>query len=380
MNGRLACGLIMVDLRGALYGGGGWGSFPPPDLPVTPLPYAGEGTERRWLALRTANRIIQQHAAPAFRLGSCPLDGRLSPVLEAAADLVLVQPLVQVQPFQDELRRRRHRRLALARPQLLDRGVQPLRLLHQLRVVRRGRLVAHLHREAGLELRHYALQLAQPELAVEHRQGRPLDQPVDDLLLAPLLNRLELQLAADRGHQVRQVADPRHDLLLVQTDRPPEGVGQKRLVVGYRGADGDAGALVDIRAAAGQPRHLGDDLLHVRGDVDRGLLLVLEVRSLLLHDGDLRLHVLRVVGADLGAVAVLQRRDDAAAVRVVLWVGGSDDEDVQRQADTVAADLDVALLHDVQQPHLDALRQVRQLVDAEDAAVVAGDQAVVDRE
>ena len=90
--------------------------------------------------------------------------------------------------------------------------------------------------------------------------------------------------------------------------------------------------------------------------------------------------LLRVVGADLGAVAVLERRDDAAAVGVVLRVGGGDDEDVERQADAVAADLDVALFHDVEEADLDALGEVGQLVDAEDAAVGARDQAVVDRQ
>ncbi len=78
------------------------------------------------------------------------------------------------------------------------------------------------------------------------------------------------------------------------------------------------------------------------------------------------------MGADLRPVAVLQRRDDAAAVRVVLGVRGGHDEHVERQADPVAPDLDVPLLHDVEEAHLDALRQVGQLVDAEDAAVVRG--------
>src|SRR3989304_10433273 len=56
----------------------------------------------------------------------------LSPVLEAAADLVLVQPLVQGQPLQDELRRRGDRRLALARPPLLHGGVPRPRLPQHL--------------------------------------------------------------------------------------------------------------------------------------------------------------------------------------------------------------------------------------------------------
>ena len=84
--------------------------------------------------------------------------------------------------------------------------------------------------------------------------------------------------------------------------------------------------------------------------------------------------------ADLGAEAVLQRRDDAAPVRVVLGVGRGDEVDVEREADLVAPHLHVALLEHVEQADLDALGEVGQLVDGEDAAVGAGHEAVVQRE
>jgi hypothetical protein len=64
------------------------------------------------------------------------------------------------------------------------------------------------------------------------------------------------------------------------------------------------------------------------------------------------------VGADLGAEAVLERRDDPAAVGVVLGVRGRDEQQVERQAQRVAADLDVALLQHVEQRDLDALGEV----------------------
>ena len=130
--------------------------------------------------------------------------------------------------------------------------------------------------------------------------------------------------------------------------------------------------------AAGEARDLDDDLLHVLRDVDRAVAVVLEVRCAPARRSSISCSaLLRVVRADLRAVAVLQRRDDAAAVRVVLRVGGGDDEHVERQAQPVAADLHVALFHDVEQADLDALGEVGELVDAEDAAVVARDQAVV---
>ena len=53
---------------------------------------------------------------------------------------------------------------------------------------------------------------------------------------------------------------------------------------------------------------------------------------------------------------------------------------VERQADLVAADLHVALLEHVEQADLDALGEVGELVDGEDAAVGARHQAVVQRQ
>ena len=98
------------------------------------------------------------------------------------------------------------------------------------------------------------------------------------------------------------------------------------------------------------------------------------------HDGDLGVDIERVVGADLAAEAVLQRRDDAAAVGVVLRVGTGHQQHVERQPDLVAADLHVALLEHVEQTDLDALGEVGELVDREDATVGAWHEPVVQRE
>ena len=106
----------------------------------------------------------------------------------------------------------------------------------------------------------------------------------------------------------------------------------------------------------------------------------LEPLLLLADDRQLVVERPRVVRPDLRPEAVLERRDDPAAARVVLGVGAGDDEEVERQADREAADLDVALLEDVEQADLDPLGEVRQLVDREDAAVRARDQAVVERQ
>ena len=94
-------------------------------------------------------------------------------------------------------------------------------------------------------------------------------------------------------------------------------------------------------------------------------------------DGDALFDGLGVVGADLAADAVFERGDDLAAGGVVLGVGGEDDGDVEREADGVALNLDVAFLHDVEEGDLDLAGEVGDLVDGEDAAVGAGEQAVV---
>ena len=134
---------------------------------------------------------------------------------------------------------------------------------------------------------------------------------------------------------------------------------------------GDPRALVDRGRGAQRPGEARDDL-------DEGVGHGGDEVRLLADDGHLVVELARVVGADLGAEAVLERGDDPAAVGVVLGVGAGDDEHVERQPQHVAADLDVALLHDVEHRHLDALGEVGQLVDRDDAAVAARDEAEVD--
>ncbi len=86
------------------------------------------------------------------------------------------------------------------------------------------------------------------------------------------------------------------------------------------------------------------------------------------------------MGRDLGSDAVLERRDDLAPRRVVLRIRRKDQGDVEVQAYGVAFDLDVAFLHDVEEAHLNLARQVGQLVDGEDAAIGARQQAEMHRE
>ena len=211
------------------------------------------------------------------------------------------------------------------------------------------------------------------------REHGLLDEPLDHLALVPVSRRLELDLPGRRRERGAEVRDPRHGERLAEPHRPAEGVRHEVLVVADRHADADPAPLADLGAPAGEVRQLGDDLLHVRRHLDL-VAVRSEARGLLVHDADLVGERPRVVRAHLRAEAVLERGDDAPAVRVVLGIRRGDDEEVERQAHQVASDLDVSLLHDVEEPHLDALGEIRQLVQDEDAAVRPREQAVVDRQ
>ena len=67
-------------------------------------------------------------------------------------------------------------------------------------------------------------------------------------------------------------------------------------------------------------------------------------------------------------------------MRVVLGIRRRDEQHVKRQPDLVPADLHVAFLQDVEQRHLDPLRQIGKLVDRDDAPVGPGDESEMDRE
>ena len=239
-------------------------------------------------------------------------------------------------------------------------------------------LVADLDGEAAaVESLHQVAELLHREVAAEDVVARGAHQLLEHRAVVAVLPGLELDLARGGRGQRGQVADARHRLALPGAQRPAQRAGGEVLVVRGGQPDRDAAALIDLRMAARDMRELGDDLLHEAGDGDRDRHVV-ERHALLLGDGDLVVEGARVVGADLRAEAVLERRDDAAAVGVVLGVRGRDHEHVERQAQPVAADLHVALFDDVEQTDLDALGEVGQLVDREDAAVGARDQPVVD--
>src|SRR5712692_6412150 len=131
-----------------------------------------------------------------------------------------------------------------------------------------------------------------------------------------------------------------------------------------------------VRAAARKVRELRDDLLH------EGRKHELEILGnrvpLRLHDLHLFADAEWIVRAYLRPESVFERGDDATPRCVVLGVRARDHEQVKRKTDPIPANLYVLLFHDVEEADLDSLRKVGELVDAEDPAIGARQQAVVD--
>src|ERR1700687_18953 len=84
------------------------------------------------------------------------------------------------------------------------------------------------------------------------------------------------------------------------------------------------------------------------------------------------------MGPNLCADAVFQRSDDFSARGVILGIGGENEEHVEREAQGIALNLDVALLHDVEEADLNFSGEVGELIDGKDAAIGSRKKAAVD--
>ena len=100
---------------------------------------------------------------------------------------------------------------------------------------------------------------------------------------------------------------------------------------------------------------------------------------LLLGDADAFFQRAGIVRANLRADAIFERRYNLAARRIVLRVRGENQRHVQRQAQRIAFDLDIALLHDVEHADLNFSREVGQFIDGKEPAVCARKQPVMNR-
>ena len=188
---------------------------------------------------------------------------------------------------------------------------------------------------------------------------------------AALFTGLEFQLAAQHVDHRAQIDHPGHRFGLAQDSAAVPGRCRDSLGGGDREPGRNPGALVHRMRLAQQAGEATDDLQQV-GRHRRGQM------RLLADDADLGVEVAGVVGADLGAEPVLERGDDPAAVGVILGIGAGHNQHVQWQPQGVAAHLDVAFLHHVEHGDLDALGEVGQFVDRDDAAVRPRDEPVGD--
>ena len=94
----------------------------------------------------------------------------------------------------------------------------------------------------------------------------------------------------------------------------------------------------------------------------------------------LELQFCRIVRHDLGADAILQRRDDLSARRVVFRIRRKHEHHIERQTHRITLNLHVAFLHDVEETDLNLAGEIGQLVDRKDAAIRARQQTVVNRQ
>ena len=164
-----------------------------------------------------------------------------------AADRVLVEPLREVEALEDELDRRRGAGGRLPHVEVGERRPQRRHVGEQLGVLRRRDVLARVHDLAAVEgVDHLGEPLGagpRPE-RLEHRRA---DDAVEHLLLAPVVDRLELELARGARHQRFEVADARHHLVLAVAQRAARRVGDQRLVVRDREPHRHARPLVDVR-------------------------------------------------------------------------------------------------------------------------------------
>ena len=152
---------------------------------------------------------------------------------------------------------------------------------------------------------------------------------------------LEFQFAGDSGQCGVQVADARQYQRFAVQQRAPFRIRDDELQRGDRQTLAHAAALVDSLVFACGKRNLLHDLPQIWRNLEIG-----EVAfgpGLLGGDGQALFDIFRIVRANLRADAILERRNDFAARRVILRIGGEDERDVEFKANGIALNLYVAL-------------------------------------
>ncbi len=189
----------------------------------------------------------------------------------------------------------------------------------------------------------------------------------------------EFEFAGDGRERSVEIGDAADGVCFAGASGALLGAADQIFESGDRKTLADAGAFVNALVIARLERDFLDNFAKVIGNFDSEFVIAVDP-GFLGGDGDTFLNGGGIVGANFGSDTVFERGDDFAASGVVIGIGGEDEKDVKRKAEGIALNLNVALLHDVEEADLDFAGEVGKFVDGEDAAIGAGKQAVVNGE
>src|SRR5581483_2424390 len=282
------------------------------------------------------------------------------------------------QRFQDELAGGRRQRQIGARREshVSDHSQQTGHGLEAL-VHRIGRdVVGYLQRAARVEPHHDLVGVHVARAFFERGVRRPSDEfpryglPTDQL---PLV--LQLDLPGDRRERRIDIGDARYDLVFAHLQRSPFRIGYDVLQHGdrhaLRYARASIDSLIDARLKGNALDDLGDKIRYSHSETPIH-------PSFLGRDLHAKVHGFRVVSDYLTADPIFERRDDLTARGIVFRIRGEAQFDIEWEPYRISFDLDIALLHDIEQSHLDFPREIRQLIQGEDASIRARQHAVMD--
>src|SRR5579875_2053053 len=231
----------------------------------------------------------------------------LTPIARLTTYLVLIEPTIEVQALKNELDSRCNSSRIGARVQLINGCAQATDFRHLVDVLHERHVVTNLHGETTLKTSHELVKLFRFKVVTKHTEDGGVDYFLHNAILFHIANGIQLNLAAGRSHNRREIADTRCRITLFETQGPPIGITQHVLIVSNRDAHTHTGTLADIVTAARQVRYLRNNLLHELRK-DNLYALCGEVIALRLHNLYFMLNRQRIMRANLRTDAVLDRK------------------------------------------------------------------------
>src|SRR5580704_8265561 len=226
-----------------------------------------------------------------------------------------------------------------------------------------GHAVGNFQFTAKFEPLNHGLEIGFAKALAEHATNGSADQFTGDNFRAfQFAFIFEFHFSGDGRHGRVDISDASNGMGLASASSALFGRADDALQSGDRQALADAGAAIDALVFASLEGNFFDDFAKVIRNFQ-----FYAGRSIhpgfLVGDGHTLLEGRGIVGADFSANAIFERRNDFAARGVVFGIGGEDEKDIERQAQRVALNLNVALLHDVEQTDLDFASKVGEFVD-----------------